>query len=331
MTNSLFAAGPRRSGPVPARSGTIGLRQAAIIVNPSKFASPHEMDRFQADIITAFAERGWRAPLWLPTTAEFRGAHEARRAIDSRSDVVLVAGGDGTIRTVAQELAGSGIPMSILPKGTGNLLARNLRIPRGDLDAAVQIACAGPDRRIDLGWIDLDRTGNGEAVVTLAFLVMAGMGFDALTMAGADGWLKSKLGASAYVISGIQASQVPMTPTTVTVDGAVQLAGNARGVTVGNCGSLTGGVALMPDANPADGVLDGVAFLQRSILDWARAAWSVLSRGGPHPLLPRLRGRVIEVFTDSQRPVEVDGDVVGEARRVRFHVQPAALVVRCPN
>lgn len=331
MTNSLLAAGSQREHRAPISTRSPGVSQAAVVVNPSKLSAPGALERFHADIDAAFRLHGWLVPLWLPTTAEFRGAHEAQSAIEAQVDVVLVAGGDGTIRTVAQELAGTDTPMAVLPMGTGNLLARNLRIPRTDLNAAVRLACNGTDRRVDLGWLDLDRSGNGDAIECFAFLVMAGAGFDAATMAEADGSLKSSVGAAAYVVGGVRASRLPLVPTTVTVDGTVQLARESRGVTVGNCGSLPAGVTLLPDADPTDGVLDGVAFLQRSIRDWAGVLGAVIFRRGRHPMLPRYRGRVIEVFTETPQPVEVDGDVVGEARGVRFHVQQGAVVIRCPN
>jgi diacylglycerol kinase (ATP) len=91
------------------------------------------------------------------------------------------------------------------------------------------------------------------------------------------------------------------------------------------------GLTLMPDATPDDGLLDGVVFHQRSIIDWASVAWSVLTCGrSAHRLMPRFRGRVIEVRTDVPQPVEVDGDVIGEALVVRFHVQARGLHIHRP-
>jgi len=142
--------------------------------------------------------------------------------------------------------------------------------------------------------------------------------------------MKARLGAMAYVVSGVRASRRLPLLTTVSVDGAVQLVREAHGVTVGNCGALAGGMSLMPTADPTDGLLDGVAFLQRSLVDWARVAWSVVSRRD-HPNLPQFRGQVIDISTDKPQAVEVDGDVVGEASRVRFRVQAGALLVRCPK
>lgn len=321
------------SSPQPtSRPLSVLTRQAAVIVNASKFTTSAAMAAFQAEVDRGCEALGWAAPLWLQTSAETRGADEARQAVQSGVDVVIVAGGDGTIRTVAQELAGTGIPLALLPIGTGNLLARNLGVPRKNLTAALQIACSGSTRQMDVGWLELDRTGSGTDVERFAFLVMAGSGFDAAIMAGADQTMKSRLGPAAYVLSGARATNKPMAGTTVSVDGVAHQKRRSHGVIVGNCGSLSMGLNLMPDADPQDGLLDGVALHQRGILNWMRVAWSVVTRDRRgHRFMPRFQGRVIEIRTDVPQPVEVDGDVVGEGRMVRFRVQAAGLLVRSPG
>ncbi|MGD8193265.1 diacylglycerol/lipid kinase family protein [Herbiconiux sp. P18] len=327
MTNATLTPGPLNDAPT---APSTSVNQAAVIVNPVKFSARH-LARFTAKVSRAFQAQGWLSPLWLHTTAETRGSDEARLAVAAGVDLVFVAGGDGTIRTVAQELAGTGVSMAILARGTGNLLARNLGIPRKDIVEAVKVACTGVDRAVDVGWAELDVDGDGQHTERFAFLVMAGAGFDAAMMAGANHTMKTRLGPSAYLVSGTRAIQRPMSATTVSVDGVLMDHRRSRGIVVGNCGSLMMGLSLMPDADPFDGVLDGVVLYQRTPLDWARVAWSVLThdrRDSRH--MPHVRGGSIVVHTDSAQLVEVDGDVVGEARAVRFAVQPGALLVRCP-
>jgi len=159
---------------------------------------------------------------------------------------------------------------------------------------------------------------------------MAGAGFDAAMMAGADSRLKRCLGAGAYVVSGARALRRPMACSTVWQDGREVLDRTSHGIVVGNCGTLTMGLSLMPEADPGDGILDGVVLLPRSRPDWIRLAWAVATGDHrPHRLMPRSRGRTLEFRSEIPQPVQVDGDIVGEGRRIRLHLQQDGLLVRC--
>ncbi|MEX5237645.1 diacylglycerol kinase family protein [Kocuria arenosa] len=300
-------------------------------MNPTKFHRTGELSRFRTEVDAAFADLGWVCPLWLFTTAATGGTEQARKTVAAGVDLVLVAGGDGTIRAVAQELAGSAVPLGLLPSGTGNLLARNLGVPLDDIAAAVRVACLGVDRRLDVGRLELDRTGQGTEWESFPFLIMAGAGFDAAMMTGAGEHLKQQLGASAYLVSGARALRRPMTSSTIWQDGREVSNSATRGLVVGNCGTLTMGLSLMPEADPGDGLLDGVALLPRNRWDWGRLAWAVAtSDPRPHQLMPRFRGHTLEFHSQSPQPVQVDGDVIGEGRHIRLHIQQARLLVRCP-
>ena len=116
---------------------------------------------------------------------------------------MIVCGGDGTVRTVCAELAGTGVPVGVVPAGTGNLLARNLGIPLY-LQAAVDVALNGQDRAIDLVKVSGDGIGDDEH-----YMVMAGMGFDAAIMEGANEKVKAKVGWLAYVVSALRNLMFP--------------------------------------------------------------------------------------------------------------------------
>ncbi len=172
----------------------------AVVVNPSKL---EDVDAARAAITEVCTEHGWSEPLWIETTEEDPGVGQARQAVEAGADVVMVCGGDGTVRSAAQVLAGSGVTMGLLPAGTGNLLARNMDMTLDDLSGAARVALTGDDRPIDVGWMKVD---SGEEQV---FLVMAGMGFDAEIMANAPEALKAKVGSGGLRRRGSAALQRP--------------------------------------------------------------------------------------------------------------------------
>src|ERR1700735_2637164 len=122
-----------------AAAGQPALRRACLVVNPTKHA---DVAQFQAAVLGGMADHGWSEPLWLETTAEDPGAGQAQMSVQAAVDLVLASGGDGTITACAAALAGSGIPLAVLPAGTGNLLARNLGLPL-ELGAALAVALDG--------------------------------------------------------------------------------------------------------------------------------------------------------------------------------------------
>jgi diacylglycerol kinase (ATP) len=310
----------------------VKLSRAAIVVNPVKFKNRMDLTSFMARVDGEFQRQGWGHCMWLPTTASTRGAAEARIASVSGADVVVAAGGDGTIRTVAEELLYTGMPMGLLPSGTGNLLARNLGIPHNDLSEAVKIICQGQDSPMDVGSLELDRYGHGTHTERHSFLVMAGIGLDAEIMAGAGERAKQRLGHAAYLVSGLYAlGRATTAANNVRVDGTLVASEPSHGVVVGNCGNLTMGMSLMPDASPDDGMLNAVVLLPRSTAAWARVAWALCVRKGQaKPPLPPLRGAGIEIRSETAQPVQVDGDGIGLAYGIRTNLHTGALLIRRP-
>ena len=164
-------------------------RRCAVIANPTKIS-----EQFHDVVEKTLQRDGWVDTLWLETSADDPGRAMTRRAVTEQVDLVICAGGDGTVRVVADGLAETGIPMGLVPAGTGNLLARNLELPLDEV-AAVEAAFGGHTRAIDLIEVKADDRAPEH------FAVMAGIGVDAMTMEETDDQLKDKIGTGAYFIA----------------------------------------------------------------------------------------------------------------------------------
>jgi diacylglycerol kinase (ATP) len=294
---------------------------AAVVANPTK-VEPGT----RAEIGLVCLDLGWREPLWLETTVDDPGSGQAEEALRRGADVVLACGGDGTVRTVAEVLAGTGTAMGLIPAGTGNLLARTIGTPLGGIAAAARVALSGDDRKIDVGRVAVD-DDDEERV----FLVMAGTGFDAAIMANTPEALKGRVGPLAYVFSGLRALRGRRTRVTLTFDDGEPLRRSTRTVLVGNSGTLLGGLVLMPKAHIDDGVLDVVNLAPKGVVGWIAVAGRVISRRSRgHDRVEHWQARSITIRNDSPVPSQLDGDPIGEVSELRIRVEPNALVMRVP-
>ena len=288
-------------------------RRPWVIYNPIKV---NDIDEFRELLTQRALATGYLEPKFVETEADSPGTLQAITAASTDADLVIAAGGDGTQRAVAAGLAYTGIPIGIIPVGTGNLLARNLDIPANSIEDAVEIALTGANFTVDLGWMGikpsqshpvpdscqsegaqvlqgLSEQGESEALKRLrhtmppvkdneyAFLVMSGVGFDADMMASTNPDLKKSIGWFAYVVSGIKKHRVPQLRATIRMgDDITDTSVKARTILLANCGQLPGNVALLPDAAPGDGWID-VAILDTrgGILGWLELGWRVIIQG----------------------------------------------------
>ena len=310
----------------PVTGGAPQRPWAAVVANPTKVV---DVDSELTWLEERFETAGWAAPIWLETTVEDPGGGQARTALRAGAHAVLAYGGDGTVRAVAAEVAGSGVPLGLLPAGTGNLLARNLSLPLADLDAALSVALGGTDRSMDVGRALIDVSGEDETPRRDSFMVMAGLGFDAEVMATVEPRLKARVGWWAYVVAGLRNLRGRKTRVVLRMDDQPPVHRRVRSVIIGNCGELTGGVRLMPHALVDDGWLDVVVVAPAGVAGWAAVTGAVLTRSRfGHPVVEHFRCRAIEVRAEEPLQVQLDGDPVGEARVLRTEVDPLALVVR---
>ncbi|MDP9800790.1 diacylglycerol kinase family enzyme [Arcanobacterium wilhelmae] len=331
-----------------------------VVYNPTKKA---DFDYLKQTLSRVAADASLPEPVWLATTAEDTGTGQTKQAIEMGASVVIAAGGDGTVTEVGAALAGSGVPMGLLPVGTGNLLARNLNLPLdSERDMAV-IALTGRDRALDLGHMIVPEQDADAAELAAAlkrdhtsaelakpgdypFLVIAGVGFDAEIMGGTSSQLKEQIGWLAYVRAAIPAAFAKRMHLTLRVgsgaaDETAVVETDARSVMFLNCGEITGGLVLDPDAKPDDGWLElAVLDTRGGIFGWAALA-SKLGTGMRAPKNKSLSGQIgsmdmhrireVSVETRTFQQIQADGDAYGYARSVCARIDPAVLRVRVGN
>jgi YegS/Rv2252/BmrU family lipid kinase len=261
---------------------------------------------------------GWD-PVLRETTAAEPGAELARQAVSAGARLVFAVGGDGTVRACAQALAGTAVPLAIVPRGTANLAARALGIP-ARLDAALACGFGGHERRIDLA------TADG-----ITFVAMAGLGIDATVVGATPARLKTSAGWLAYAVVGTRHAPGRLAAFSICLDGR-PLATSARSVVVGNAGLLPGGFRLLPDARLDDGLLDVGVLAPASLLDWGVVARRVLTASRrDDQRLARYRARQVEIHADRDLPRQVDGELLAPGRELAVSVLPRALLVRVPG
>lgn len=310
---------------------------AAVVYNPIKV----ELDKLREAVQSAEQDAGFQPTTWFASAEEDFGREATRAAIAAGAAVVLAAGGDGTVRAVAETLRGSGIPMAVLPSGTGNLLARNLDLSL-QLEESIRIAFTGVERKIDLGIAEIVRE-NGDTEEH-AFLVMAGIGLDAKMIAKTSSKLKKRVGWLAYIDGTMRAlPEVRPLKLRYRINGGPTRPLTAHTMIIGNCGALPGGILLMPEAEPDDGILDIAALRPRGPFGWLRVwqkiGWEngVLRKSAAGRKIIGLtkdvrdvayfRARTLELELDAAQEFQLDGDEFGKVASVVCAADPSALGV----
>ena len=302
--------------------------------------------RLRAQVRDLSREAGWDHPAFYPTTVEDAGQGATAEALARGVDVVLVAGGDGTVRAVAEAIADTGVPLAILPSGTGKLLARNLGLPLADPAEMIRAALGDFRHPIDIGWARMTREDGSEE--EHAFVVLAGIGLDADMIANTRADLKKSVGWIAYVDGAARSLPRAKPFRAVYQIGMGRLhSTKVHSILFANCGTLPAGISLIPDASITDATLDVAVIQPTGLLGWLgvwrkiwwdnsvlrrfRAGRFVLERRGTDASVHYFRGARAEAAAPAPTPIELDGDEFGEAVRVTCRADPGALLLALPT
>lgn len=312
---------------------------AAVVYNPVKV----EVDDLRPVVEAEEQANGWERTLWFETSEEDPGGGQTKEALEAGATMVLAAGGDGTVRVVAEALQGTGTSLALLPSGTGNLLARNLSLTLNDLEHSVHSAFAGGDRSIDVALVDIHREDRSRS--RHAFLVMAGFGIDAKMLSATDDELKAKVGWLAYVKAfAAVLRDKNLLHLRFSLDGGEVRRMRANTIIVGNAGSLPGNILLLPEAAVDDGQLDIVVLRPEQLVGWVQVFVKILWENGVLSRTPLgrrfrsrevkalnyLRGEELRVRLSRPEEIELDGDPLGKAIGMVVRVDAGGLTVRVP-
>jgi len=298
--------------------------KAHLIYNPT--AGPWDVRRGLKRVRSYLRRRGWSVELQL-TEKPGDATALARAAVQVGCDVVVVAGGDGTVNEAVNGLVGTKTALGVLPVGTGNMWAKQLGIPTYTLtnplrlrEAAAGLA-EGSVRLVDVGQVN-----------NRYFLCWAGIGLDAQVTAEMEPRQRrtKRLGVLPYAIAAVLvARDFQGVRTRVFLDGSV-VRGRTLLILVSNIQQYIGMLHVAREAQMDDGLLDVFVFKGLGFQYAVRHLLKIISRRYlQDPQIVHRQARHIEVWTEWAMPVQVDGDPIGTTP-VTLKVVPLALRVLVP-
>jgi len=317
-------------------------RTAAVIYNPVKV----DLAMLRDAVAQEAASAGWAETQWFETSVDDAGQDATKKALAQNVDLIIAAGGDGTVRAVAEAMRGHDVPLALLPSGTGNLLARNLKLTLDASPGSIRTAFTGVERRVDLGVISIEREDRSRD--EHAFVVMAGLGLDAKMIANTDEDLKATAGWAAYVKAIVASLKDPgELHLRFRLDNGPLKRTTAHTLIIGNCGSLPANILLMPNAVVDDGLFDLMMTRPGGVVGWVRVwvkiAWTngVVRRSkagralaGEHKNDRDLHYETGSSFVarlSTPEEIELDGDGFGKAAAFKAWIEPQALRIMTPE
>ena len=265
------------------------------------------------------ADEGVTNPRWSEVPKSRFAPKRVEAALEDGAELVFVWGGDGMVQRSIDVLAGTGVPLAIVPAGTANLFASSLGLPQ-DVRKAVAIGLSGQERRLDVGKLNGERFG-----------VMAGAGLDARIIQDADGGLKDRFGRMAYIWTASKHLRGDPFKARIEVNGDLWYSGNASCILLGNIGSLFAGVEVFDNAHPDDGLLELGVSNAEGLGEWARTmAHTVIGSATKSPFVQATKVERVIVELDRKVPYEIDGGERGKVKRLKVKIEPHAITVRVP-
>lgn len=300
------------------------MPQITIILNPTSGRGTGAQNKAELkQLLTVTAKAASSRWNVVETQAKGQGSALARQAVEDGAEIVVAAGGDGTLNEVVNGLmeagAGSkGVTLGLLPMGTGNDFGRCIGLGT-DLKLAVDTLFNGKPQFVDVG------QAHGRWFVNIA-----GCGFDAIVAERANRGFPLLRGTSAY-LAAIAHSLLHLKPAnlTLTLDGETRRI-RALMCSVANATSYGGGMKVAPDARIDDGLFDICLLAEAGRLEFVRAFPRVFKGTHvTHPKVTMLRAHTVHIESDPPLPLLIDGEVMGTTP-VTFTLSPRAVQVLMP-
>lgn len=300
------------------------LNRVAVVLNPAKSVA----EQARPLVAQACALFGLPEPKFYTTDSDDSGYAATLRALEDKAQLVVVAGGDGTVRAAAKALVNTDVQMGIIPAGTGNLLARNLQLPLNDIQACISIAFNGCVRPVDV--ISLDMLHDDDTRDNMVSVVIAGAGYDAQIMHSTSDRLKAAAGWLAYTEAGVRNLRGKRHTVVVSTDDAEPKRYRVRSAMIANCGTLAGGINMLPDAVIDDGLLDVALLDPRHLVDWIQVASAALTAKRKSPRVTTFQARTCKMVFDEPLVAQIDGDPIPAIKELEATTLPLSLRVRVP-
>jgi diacylglycerol kinase (ATP) len=298
---------------------TTTLKLVTVIINPVSCSTGLELTRQQ--MIAKFATYGV-IPNFVETLESTPATNIALEAIRNGAELIVAAGGDGTIMEAVNALVGSTIPIAIIPLGTGNLLALNLGLPLS-IDGAIETAMTGEERLIDLV-----KVNGGQHY----FAIMGGIGFDAQVMDDTDRASKQRFGRLAYIWTAIKNLEGNMFEARIQIDDHEPITDDLKSILIANMGLIGPNFSAFPDALPDDGFIRVGLLKASSATEFIRLVATAVAEGTPEPdpAFDVYTCKSVRVWLKEPQLYEYDGDLEGTITELFAEISPKSLRIMSP-